>query len=53
MNVIHPKRIKSKLYRGNKPSDGEKKVLPTVKEKKAKAARTPQGSRRPRNKGRG
>jgi hypothetical protein len=52
VNVIKPKRIKNKLYRGNKPSDGETKIMPTIKEKKAKAARTPQGSRRPRNRGR-
>lgn len=53
MKVIHPKKVKNVMERGNKPSDGETKVMPTVKEKKAKAMRTPQGSRRPRNRGRG
>jgi hypothetical protein len=53
VNVIHPKRIKNLMERGNKPEDGETKIMPSVKFKKEQARRTPSGSRRPRNKGRG
>jgi len=53
VKVIHPAKIKNLMERGNKPSDGETKVMPGVKFKKEQARRTPSGSRRPRNKGRG
>lgn len=51
--VIRPKHIKNKMERGNKPDQGEVKVNPSLKFKKEQARRTPSGSRRPRNKGRG
>lgn len=53
MKVIHPKRVPNIMERGNKPEQGEVKVSPSLKFKKEQARRTPGGSRRPRNKGRG